>query len=157
MLETCSERRLRAAVDEAFSWDAARRKHLAHVQSIRRRLNQLAPPLRDVLDLLLKGKSNREIADELGLSVRSIEVRRAKVMQTMKARTLAALVRQALLVYGAGPSRTFPAPAGDPRVHMTTSPRSVMGTCRIRTRELSPRKELRQQNGQHDEQSHRAG
>ena len=72
---------MRAAVDEAFRWDAVQRKLIAQVQSIRRRLKQLAPPLRDVLELLLKGKSNREIADELGLSVRSIEVRRAKVMR----------------------------------------------------------------------------
>ena len=50
-------------------------------QSIRRRLKELAPPLREVLDLLLKGKSNREMADELGISVRSIEVRRSKVME----------------------------------------------------------------------------
>ena len=110
LLETCSDQRLRAAVDEAFRWDAVQRRLIAHVQSIRRRLKQLAPPLRDVLDLLLKGKSNREIADELGLSVRSIEVRRAKVMQTMKARTLAALVRQTLLVHGVGPSRLSPPP-----------------------------------------------
>ena len=108
LLETCGDRRLRAAIDEAFHWDAVQRKHIAHVQSIRRRLKQLTPPLRDVLELLLKGKSNREIADVLGLSVRTIEVRRAKVMQTMKARTLAALVRQTLLVHGAGPSRSSP-------------------------------------------------
>jgi two-component system response regulator FixJ len=115
LLEKHSDQRLRAAIDEAFRWDAARRKHVAHVQSLCRRLKQLAPPLRDVLDLLLKGKSNREIAHELGLSIRSIEVRRAKVMQTMKAHTLAALVRQTLLVDGAGPSRSSPVRGEDPR------------------------------------------
>jgi len=113
MLETCSQQRLRAAVDEALRWDAAHRKHLAHVQSIHRRLNQLTPPLRDVLELLIKGKSNREIADELDMSVRSIEVRRAKVMEKMKARTLAALVRLALLAHGTGPSRTLAAAVED--------------------------------------------
>jgi len=113
LLETCSDPQLQAAVDEAFRWDAAQRKHIAHVQTIRRRLQQLAPPLRDVLELLLHGKSNREMADELGLSVRSIEVRRAKVMQAMKARTLAALVRQMLLVRGLDPSRSSPVTEGD--------------------------------------------
>ena len=103
MLETCGDERLRAAVDEAFCRDADQRRLIARVQSIRRRLKLLAPPLRDVLDLLLEGKSNREIADALGKSVRSIEVRRAKVMQTMKARTLAALVRQTLLAVGVEP------------------------------------------------------
>ncbi len=114
LLESCSDQRLRAAVDEAFRWDAVQRKHISHVQAIRRRLKQLTPPLRDVLELLLKGKSNREIADELGRSIRSIEARRAKVMETMKARTLAALVRQALLVHGVAPSRSSPAPVGNP-------------------------------------------
>jgi two-component system response regulator TtrR len=109
LLESCGDRRLRAAVDEAFRRDAEQRKLIAHAQSIRRRLKQLAPPLRDVLDLLLKGRSNREIADELNMSVRSIEVRRAKVMRTMKARTLVALVRQALLVQSAGPPPASPA------------------------------------------------
>jgi FixJ family two-component response regulator len=106
LLETCSDRQLRTAVDDAFRWDSQQRRHIAHVQSIRRRLKQLPPPLRDVLDLLLEGKSNREIADELGLSVRSIEVRRSKVMRTMRARTLAALVRQTLVGHGIGPSPT---------------------------------------------------
>jgi two-component system, LuxR family, response regulator FixJ len=100
VLESCSDQRLLAAVQEALRWDAAHRRHVSHVQSIRRRLRQLEPPLRDVLELLLKGKSNREIAHDLGMSVRSIEVRRAKVMQTMKARSLATLVRLTLLAHG---------------------------------------------------------
>jgi len=105
VLESCSDQRLWSAIEEAFHWDAVHRRHIAHVQSIRRRLKQLTPLLRDVLELLLKGKSNREIAHELGMSVRSIEVRRAKLMQTMKARSLATLVRLALLAHGLGPSR----------------------------------------------------
>jgi len=100
LLESCGDRRLEAAIDEAFRWDALQRRQIATAQSIRRRLRQLAPPLRDVLELLVKGKSNREIAEELELSVRAIEDRRAKLMRTMKARSLAALVRQALLADG---------------------------------------------------------
>ena len=133
LLETCSNQRLHTAIEEAIRWDAARRRLIAHVQSIRRRLRQLTPPLRDVLDFLLKGKSNREIAVELGLSVRSIEVRRAKVMRMMKAGTLAALLRKTLLVHGVGALQS--APAGDPWKHSN---------------------ELPQQDGQHDEQPHRA-
>ncbi len=106
LLETCNDQQLRAAVDDAFRWDSQQRRHIANVQSIRRRLKQLTPPLRDVLDLLIRGRSNREIADELGLSIRSIEVRRSKVMRTMKARTLAVLVRQTLVGHGMGPSPT---------------------------------------------------
>jgi len=112
LLETCSDQRLWAVVEEAFRWDDDRRERIARVQSIRRRLKHLTPPLCDVLELLLQGKSNRAIADELGLSVRTIEVRRAKVMETMKARTLAALLRQTFLVLGS--SRSSLIPAEDP-------------------------------------------
>ncbi|MEI8376332.1 MAG: response regulator [Planctomycetota bacterium] len=109
LLETCSDQRLRAVVEEAFHWDDGRRKRIADVQLIRRRLKQLAPPLRDVLDLLRQGKSNRAIAEKLGMSVRSIEVRRAKVMETMKARTLATLLRQMFLVFGSSRPSSIPA------------------------------------------------
>ena len=100
LLESCGDRRLEAAIDEAFRWDAVCRRQTTTVQSIRRRTEQLPTPLRAVLDLLLKGKSNREIADELNLSERAIEDRRAKLMQAMKARSLVSLVRQALLADG---------------------------------------------------------
>jgi two-component system, LuxR family, response regulator FixJ len=100
LLDTCGDRNLAKAIDDAFRWDAACRRRIVTVQSIRRRLERLAPPLWEVLELLLKGKSNREIAAELGLSERSIEDRRAKLMRAMKASSLAALVRQALLARG---------------------------------------------------------
>jgi FixJ family two-component response regulator len=122
LLETCGDQRLRTAVEEAFRRDAVQRTQIARAQSICRRLKQLPPPLRAVLELLLKGKSNREIADELGLSVRSIEVRRAKVMRTMKARTLAALLRQTLLVHGLEPS---PSPGGDPELQHAAHTREL--------------------------------
>ena len=60
----------------------------------------LTPGQRAVLDLLLAGYGNREIAAELDLSVRAIEVRRAKVMEVMRARSLAELVRLAILGEG---------------------------------------------------------
>jgi two-component system response regulator FixJ len=113
LLEACGDQRLQAGIDEALRRVAARRKHIALVQSIRRRLRQLAPPLREVFELLVRGKPNREIAEALGKSVRLIEVRRAKVMHAMKARTLAALVRQAMLV-GAEPKETLAVPGVGP-------------------------------------------
>jgi FixJ family two-component response regulator len=101
LLESCPDRRLSAAIDGAFARDALQRRQIATVQSIRRRLEQLPPPLRAVLELLVKGKSNREIADELHLSERAIEDRRAKLMRAMKAKTLVSLVRQSLMAEGA--------------------------------------------------------
>ena len=62
-----------------------------------RRLEQLTPGECDVLELLLDGGSNRQIADALGVSVRTVEVRRAKLMKKMKARNLPELVRLVLV------------------------------------------------------------
>jgi two-component system, LuxR family, response regulator FixJ len=107
LLESCGDRRLAEAIDEAIRHDAVSRRHTATVQSIRRRMRQLAPPLRDVLEFLLKGKANREIAAELGLSERTIEDRRAKLMRAMNAPSLVALVRQALLAEGVATRRAW--------------------------------------------------
>ena len=98
--QSCSDARLAKAVEEALRWDADNRRRISQVEHVRRRLARLAPGHRNVLDMLVAGKSNREIAAELQLSVRSIEVRRAKVMQTMRARSLAELVRLTIIVEG---------------------------------------------------------
>ena len=100
LLESCSDRRLTGAIDEACRWNAVCRQQIAVVQSARRRMDRLSPALRVVLDLLLRGHSNREIAAELNLSERTIEDRRAKIMRAMKVRTVVGLVRQALLAEG---------------------------------------------------------
>ena len=49
-----------------------------------------------MLRLLIDGKSNKAIAAELNVSVRTIEVRRAKLMKKMKAESLAELIRLTL-------------------------------------------------------------
>lgn len=84
------------AVSEAVAWDAQNRVRLRRAAKIRRRLGLLSPGESEVLELLLEGSSNREIAGTLGLSVRTIEVRRAKLMKKMKARSLPELVRLAI-------------------------------------------------------------
>ena len=87
------DEQLSAAVADALQWAAAHRRQLARSASIRRRLGRLTPPQRAVLEALVAGRSNREIAAELQKSVRCIEQRRAKVMKTLHAKSLADLVR----------------------------------------------------------------
>ncbi|AWK88179.1 response regulator transcription factor [Azospirillum thermophilum] len=67
------------------------------------RLALLTPRERDVLGLLVEGKSNKVIAHELSISPRTVEIHRARVMEKMQADSLPALVRMAL---AAGPSAT---------------------------------------------------
>lgn len=94
----CREQELWEAIQEALKRDAENRRRVAGLARIQRRLARLTQGERDVLLRLVDGKSNKAIAGELGLSVRTIEVRRAKVMQKMKAQSLAELVRLTLSV-----------------------------------------------------------
>ena len=87
------DQQLWECVQKALQLDERNRQQQASQEVITARLAKLKPGEKDVLRWLLAGKSNRDIATELSLSVRTIEVRRAKVMQKMEARTLADLIR----------------------------------------------------------------
>ena len=59
---------------------------------MRARLAALTPKEREVLDLLAAGKTNKEIADALGLSVRAVEDRRGRLMKRVGAGSPAELI-----------------------------------------------------------------
>lgn len=79
--------------------DALRRDvHLGAVQGGRRPVeirgfNQLTPRERDVLQRISNGQSNKEAGRELGISPRTVEVHRARVMEKLGARNTADLMR----------------------------------------------------------------
>jgi two-component system response regulator FixJ len=60
------------------------------------RLDQLTPREREVLEGLVAGLPNKTIAYDLGISARTVEVHRARVMEKMQVRSLSALVRIAI-------------------------------------------------------------
>ena len=53
------------------------------------------PREREVLDLMTQGKQNKVIAQDLGVSPRTVEIHRARVMEKMAVRSVAELVRRA--------------------------------------------------------------
>jgi two-component system response regulator FixJ len=79
--------------------DALRRDvHLGAMQGGRRPVevrgfSQLTPREREVLQLITNGQSNKEAGRELGISPRTIEVHRARVMEKLGARNTADLMR----------------------------------------------------------------
>ena len=89
----CRDQQLWEAIRDALKLDEDQRRRMTYRAKIQHRLARLSPGERQVLDRLLEGKSNKQIAEDLGLSVRTIEVRRSKVMRKMKAGSLAELVR----------------------------------------------------------------
>ena len=60
------------------------------------RVERLTPRERDVLEHLVAGRSNKEVGLELGISPRTVEIHRARLMEKMAADSLAQLVRMAI-------------------------------------------------------------
>ena len=67
----------------------------ADLDEIRRRMDNLTRREREVMQLVVKGYLNKQIAFELGTVEKTVKVHRARVMEKMKARSLADLVRLA--------------------------------------------------------------
>jgi FixJ family two-component response regulator len=86
--------RLAEAIAQARrSGDTAAERRLAAV-----RHTQLTPREREVMAGIGAGRLNKLIADDLGLSVRTVEIHRAHIMEKMQASSLSALVRMAMLL-----------------------------------------------------------
>jgi FixJ family two-component response regulator len=88
-------------VRKALEKDAAARSARQTALDADARLAALTAKEREVLDLIAAGKTNREMADALGLSVRAVEDRRARLMKKVNAGSVAELVR--LLAGGSQP------------------------------------------------------
>jgi two-component system response regulator FixJ len=80
-------------IQKAIVRDAKLRKALGEHSRIRAHLETLTEREREVLDLLILGKQNKQIAQDLGVSPRTVEIHRARVMEKMDAQSVAELVR----------------------------------------------------------------
>ncbi|MDE2251783.1 MAG: response regulator transcription factor [Gammaproteobacteria bacterium] len=83
-------------VQRALARDAESRARLAARAEIASRLATLTPRESEVLQLITRGKANKVVGAELGVSQRTVEIHRAHVMEKMNASSLAELVRMVL-------------------------------------------------------------
>jgi RNA polymerase sigma factor (sigma-70 family) len=83
-------------IQRAIARDSERRESLGEHARIEAHLESLTAREREVLDLMVKGKQNKQIAQELGVSPRTIEIHRSRVMEKMDAHSVAELVRMML-------------------------------------------------------------
>ncbi|MDI3325310.1 response regulator [Pontibacterium granulatum] len=82
-------------VDKALSRAEEMRKDLSELGEIQACHDSLSRREKEVMGLVVVGKANREIAEELGISPKTVEVHRARVMSKMRAGSLPELVQQA--------------------------------------------------------------
>jgi two-component system response regulator FixJ len=87
------ESRLLASIKNAISQGKRRLEQLIDLTELRTRFEALTDRQREVMTLAATGLSNKEIGDKLGISVRTVEIHRAWMMEKMGARNLAELVR----------------------------------------------------------------
>ena len=80
-------------INQALRHDSENRVGVARRTEVLRRLESLTPRERQVMDLVVEGGANKVIAIDLGLSERTVEIHRAKVMEKMGARSVAHLVK----------------------------------------------------------------
>lgn len=90
-----AEEKLLDAVDRALERDRRARAHRADLALLRERLDSLTPREKQVFELVVEGRLNKQIASALGAAEKTIKVHRGRVMRKMKADSLAHLVRMA--------------------------------------------------------------
>ncbi len=90
------EQELWDSIRKALEIDAQNRRRKARRQLLQDRLGQLNEGERAVLNLILEGKINKTIAEELRISTRTVEDRRARIMKKMGANSVAELVQLAM-------------------------------------------------------------
>lgn len=100
------EERLIQAIEEAFRWQSDNRRYIESQVSLKKRLEVLTPREREVLDLIVAGHHNRHISGILDISVRTVEVHKARVMTKLGAGSVSELVQicmgQPRQIYGIG-------------------------------------------------------
>ena len=90
-----NDEELLRAIREALERESATRMEHAKVAAIQTRLGTLTPREREVMEHVVSGQLNKQIADVLGTALQTIKVHRARVMRKMGVLSLAELVQLA--------------------------------------------------------------
>jgi len=80
-------------VQEAVHLAVRRRRESAWLTEVTARLDNLTARERDVMDGMVAGRLNKQIAEDLGISMKTVEQHRARVMEKLQVGSLAELVR----------------------------------------------------------------
>lgn len=89
-------------IRQALNQHVLIRKNRSDTVMIRERFGTLTPREQEVMTLVIAGKANKMIAADLGVSTKTVEGHRARVMEKMQAESLATLVRMGVVLETAG-------------------------------------------------------
>jgi RNA polymerase sigma factor (sigma-70 family) len=92
--------RLIEVVEGALARDAAERGDLREQERFRQHLSTLTPREREVFEAVIAGRLNKQIARDLGITLRTVKFHRGRMMKKLQVQSLAELVR---LAEGMGP------------------------------------------------------
>ena len=89
---------LLAKVETAVASFRDQLREFEELESLQSMYARLTPRETDVMRLIVQGRLNKQIGDELGISPRTVEIHRAHVMEKMEAGSVAELVKMATLL-----------------------------------------------------------
>jgi len=95
-------KRIVALVQESLRRDAEGRAGRERARRVARRLATLTQREREVLDRVVAGRMNREIAESLDISIKTVEAHRSRLMEKLEVGSVAELVQAVLAAGGAG-------------------------------------------------------
>jgi RNA polymerase sigma factor (sigma-70 family) len=89
-------------VEHCLAVDRSQAETRQREAEVHRRLESLTAREREVLDLVVAGKLNKQIADDLGISMKTVEVHRGRVMEKMAVGSVAELVQAVMAARARG-------------------------------------------------------
>jgi RNA polymerase sigma factor (sigma-70 family) len=89
-------KRLFARVESGLAMARDKAEQAARIAAIEEKIAELSARERDILQLILVGHSNKAIARTLGISSRTVEIHRARVMKKMNVESVVSLVRMTM-------------------------------------------------------------